>query len=221
MTPDAPVLVAHRAGNDLESLRTAEAIGADLIEADVHVYRGRLEVRHLKTVGPLPILWDRWYLASPFTPRLGLGDLLSAAAPGTDLLLDLKGPSRRVSRLVLAELGRHEAGGRISVCARNRWLLDPFRGHPEIGVIVTVASRRQRARTLHRHETLAGVSINHALCSHRTVAALRRRAPVVIAWGVADAARARALAAMGVNGFSVTDLRLIRELRGDPELAVP
>ena len=77
-----PFIVAHRAGNDLELLRRAEGVQPRLIEADVHLYRGRLEVRHLKTLGPLPVLWDRWYLASPRTPRLELAGLLAAAGPG-------------------------------------------------------------------------------------------------------------------------------------------
>ena len=52
--------IAHRAGNSLAGLREANRLGADVIECDVHAYRGRLEVRHLKTAGPLPFLWDRW-----------------------------------------------------------------------------------------------------------------------------------------------------------------
>ena len=38
--------VAHRAGNDLDRLVVALDGGADLVEADVHLRRGRLEVRH-------------------------------------------------------------------------------------------------------------------------------------------------------------------------------
>ena len=58
-----PFVVAHRAGNDLGTLRRAEALAIPLVEADVHLRRGRIEVRHLKTLGPLPVLWDRWRLA--------------------------------------------------------------------------------------------------------------------------------------------------------------
>ena len=79
--------MAHRAGNDLARLREAERLGA-VVEADVRLWRGRLEVRHLKTIGPVPILWDRWELASPFAPRLELHALLAAARPGTQLMLD-------------------------------------------------------------------------------------------------------------------------------------
>src|SRR3954470_21371543 len=103
---ETPFLVAHRAGNDLALLRRAERVRARLIEADVHLRRGRLEVRHLKTLGPLPVLWDRWYLASPRTPRLELQELLASAAPDTALMLDLKGRDPELSRRVGALLDR-------------------------------------------------------------------------------------------------------------------
>jgi hypothetical protein len=51
--------IAHGSGNELGLLRRAEALGLPLVEADVHLHRGRLEVRHRKTAGPLPALWDR------------------------------------------------------------------------------------------------------------------------------------------------------------------
>ena len=38
---DAPLLIAHRAGNDPARLRAAEATGADVIEADLHLRRGQ------------------------------------------------------------------------------------------------------------------------------------------------------------------------------------
>ena len=62
-------------------LRRAEALEPCLVEADLHLRRGRIEVRHLKTLGPLPLLWDRWRLAPGWRPRLELGALLAAAGP--------------------------------------------------------------------------------------------------------------------------------------------
>src|SRR5689334_23993901 len=122
---EPPFLVAHRAGNDLALLRRAERVRPRLIEADVHLYRGRLEVRHLKTLGPLPVLWDRWYLAWRRTARLELPELLVSAAPDTALMLDLKGRDPELSRRILAVLERP-----VSVCSRHWPLLEPFLGHP-------------------------------------------------------------------------------------------
>ena len=63
-----PFVVAHRAGNDLELLRCAARARSRVIEADVHLYAGRLEVRHLKTLGPFPVLWDRAITFAPADP---------------------------------------------------------------------------------------------------------------------------------------------------------
>ena len=60
MTEPRPLLaVAHRSGNTVAGLREALDAGVDLVEADVHAYRGRLEVRHHRSMGGLPFLWDR------------------------------------------------------------------------------------------------------------------------------------------------------------------
>ena len=74
-------MIAHRAGNDPAHARSAWEAGADLIEADVWLYRGRLEVRHTKTMRGLPLLWDRWSLAPGWGPRLLLGDRYRASHP--------------------------------------------------------------------------------------------------------------------------------------------
>ena len=178
-------------------LRRAEARSARLVEADVHLYAGRLEVRHLKTLGPLPILWDRWYLAPRDTPRLELRELLAAVAPGTELMLDLKGLDPRLPRRLAAELARHP--GPVTVCSRNWRFLRRLRG-PRI--VHSVGSRRQ-LRALRRRfagRRLDGVSIHRRLLDAATVADLRRRADMVLVWPVATAEEARRLASWGVDG---------------------
>jgi hypothetical protein len=99
-------VIAHRAGNDLPRFRKAEELGFEMIEADVRLWRSRLEIRHLDTVGPLPILWGRWTLAKPLAPRLLFRNLLAAASPQTGLLLDSTGHRHAPS----GGLGRHGAG---------------------------------------------------------------------------------------------------------------
>jgi glycerophosphoryl diester phosphodiesterase len=192
-----PFLVAHRAGNDVTMLRRAEGLRARLVEADVHLFAGRLEVRHFKTLGPLPMLWDRWYLAPRGTPRMELAALLAAVAPGTELMLDLKGLDPRLPRRVAAELARH--GGQVTVCSRNWRFLRRLAG---VRVVHSVGSRRQ-LRVLRRRfagRRLAGVSIHRKLLDPGTVADLRRRAELIITWPVATAEEARRLAGWGVDG---------------------
>jgi hypothetical protein len=49
----APITIAHREVNSIVTLRAAEAAGVDVIECDLWLHRGRLEVRHSKTLGPI------------------------------------------------------------------------------------------------------------------------------------------------------------------------
>ena len=51
-------LVAHRAGNDPAAMADALAV-ADTLELDVHLLRGRLDVRHSKVIWPFRIYWER------------------------------------------------------------------------------------------------------------------------------------------------------------------
>jgi glycerophosphoryl diester phosphodiesterase len=204
-------VIAHRAGNHLSRLRQAEQLGIDMVEADVRLWRGRLEVRHLKTVGPLPILWDRWRLASPLAPRLALHDLLEAAGNRTELLLDLKGRDPRLSELVLAEL---PSGFRTTVCARSWRVLAPFTEHAGIQVVYSLASRRGLRRLLRgsRDRRLDGVSIHERLVDAATTTELRRIAAVVMSWPVNTAERARELTALGVDWLISDDLTLASQL---------
>lgn len=202
-------VVAHRAGNDLARLARAEQLGVELVEADVRLWRGRAEVRHLKTVGPLPLFWDRWTVASPFRRRLELRELLDAAAPGTHLLLDLKGRDRRLSRLVLDAL---PPGRRVTVCARSPRLLEAFAGVPHVRRFRSIGSSRQLRRLLRRDAAgVDGISIHERLLDGPVVAALRERVSTVITWPVNSAARAAELAALGVHGLISDDVERLVE----------
>jgi glycerophosphoryl diester phosphodiesterase len=209
-----PLAVAHRAGNDLGALRAAEALGVDMVEADLHLFGGRIEVRHLKTVGPLPILWDRWWVASPFTPRMTLQQLIAAAAPATQLLLDLKGPRVALARatrdIVVAEC----AGRRVTVCARNWRLLRPFRDAPGVRIAHTVATAG-RLRAFPRVARDAQVvSIDHRLLTPAALPGIPQLAPLVLAWGVDDLERMRELHDAGVGGFITSQMHVLRAILG-------
>lgn len=197
----APFIVAHRAGNDLARMRAAEALRLPLVEADVHLFAGRLEVRHRKTVGPIPILWDRWELAPPWAPRLLLEELLDAAAPGTELMLDLKGHDRRLPDRVLAAVAAAGVPGRLTVCSQDWRLLEPLAACPEIRVVHSVGNARQLARLWQREDPLAGVSIHERLLDTAVVQELRRRAALILSWPVESVAQAHRLAAWGVQGL--------------------
>ena len=183
-------------------LRHAEALAPCLVEADLHLRRGRIEVRHLKTMGPLPLLWDRWQLAPGWRPRLPLGALLAAAGPATELMLDLKGRDLRLARRLADALADVRRPSRITVCSRNWALLEALEGLEGVRRVHSVGSRRQ-LRALRRRfagRRLEGISIHRDLLDAGTVADLRTRADMVMTWPVASADEARALAGWGVNG---------------------
>lgn len=202
-----PFVVAHRAGNDISQALEATAQGAGLVEADVRLYRGRLEVRHLKTLGPVPVLWDRWQLAGPFTARLLLRDVL-AHTPGVPLMLDLKGDDSRLVPLLLTELGNRAA----TICSRSWRLLDQIAGRPGITVVHSAGTTRELRALLRRSRAgrLAGVSVHERLLDAHTSALLRAAAELVMTWPVNTVERARELLALGVDGLISDRPDLIR-----------
>jgi hypothetical protein len=202
--PGHPFVVGHRSGNSLSSLRTAEALGVRAIEADVHLHRGRLEVRHLKTLGPIPLLWDRWKLANPFARRLVVSELIEALGPQTELMLDLKGRDRRLSQRVLEALGpRTSTGLGVTICARSWPLLEPFLGFERVRVVHSVGSVRQLERLRRRvaGRRLQGITIHERLLDCRRVGELRELADLILTWPVNTVERAQELVGYGVDGL--------------------
>ena len=196
---DGPLLaVAHRAGNSLAGLRTAVEVGADVIEADVHAHRGRLEVRHLKTMGPLPLLWDRWELRSARAPRLGLETLLTAVDDGVTFMIDLKGQDPAIGAEVARELHERAPERPVLVCSRNWAALAPFAGVGWVRTLRSARTRRELARLLtaldaggggaHGSTGAApyGVSVHRSLLDPDVAAELHRHVEVVMTWPVND-----------------------------------
>lgn len=219
LSPHAPrtggFLVAHRAGNDLQLLRDATRLGARLIECDLRIFRGRVEVRHLKTVGPIPILWDTWHLGNPFAKRLQLDELLATVGPlGVELMLDLKGRDLRLSRKVIEALDARDEHLPITVCARDWRLLDAFDDRPDVRTVCSVGSRRGLRRLLarRREHRLGGVSIHESLLDPATITQLSAEAELIMTWPVNSAEQARTLLSWGVHGLITDDAALIAPL---------
>lgn len=185
-------------------VQTAEALGVQAIEADVHLYRGRLEVRHLKTLGPIPLLWDRWRLANPFRRRLVLAELLAAVDGRTVLVLDLKGRDPRLAKGVAEALAlRRLAGGHTTVCARHWPLLEELVGVRGLRLVHSVGSARQLRRLLRRQRgrRLDGVAIHERLLDSRTARELHELADVILTWPVNTLERAQELIRLEVEGL--------------------
>lgn len=198
------LVIAHRAGNDLATLRSALDLGADLVEADVHAYRGRLEVRHRKTLGPW-WLWDRGELVRRRDVRLlEVRELLTSAGDEARLMLDLKGVHPRLAvRLatVLADL----PDTRVTVCTQHWWMLSAFRDLPHVRLVLSAGSRRglRRLRARLRRQSPYGVCVHRRLLTPDIVTELRLGTQVVFTWPVDtehDLRDARRLAVDGLIG---------------------
>lgn len=206
--------VAHRAGNDLETLREAALLGADVIEADVHLHRGRLEIRHHKTMGPLPWLWDKWEVTPGSLPRLVLSELMDALPPGTTVMLDLKGVGQagaEVARLLHARFPEDP----LLVCARWWPSVLPFRDAPWAQVLLSARGRMELARLRRRLAAGSapdGVSLHLSLLTPAVVAEIKEHVPLVLTWPVDDDASLQEAHRVGVDGVITKDLDVVRQV---------
>jgi glycerophosphoryl diester phosphodiesterase len=212
------LVVAHRAGNHLGQLRAALDGGADLVEGDVHLFRGALEMRHRKAIGP-HLYWERWTelnrrrnLAVP-----ELADVLATAAGDARLMLDLKGPSRAVAASVAEVLRETAPGHPITVCTKQWGMFDAFDTLPHVRRVFSASSRPQlaRLRARLRRSPAQGVSIRLGLLDAPVVAELRALTGMVLTWPVdTDQALQRARR-IGVDGVITKSPTLLARLLAD------
>ena len=208
--------VAHRRGNSLASLREALDVGVDLVEADVHAYRGRLEVRHLRTMGGLPWLWD----ATGVVHRgrhvhLELADLVSALGDDDRLMIDLKGVHPRLAPSVARLLREATPERGLTVCTKSWWMLDAF--DVPVRRVLSAATRRgvSRLRARVAQAPVHGVSVRRSLLSPSLVEELHRGTDLVMTWPVdtpealADARR------LGVDAVISKEMDVLRQVVAD------
>lgn len=210
-----PLAIAHRAGNSLAGLHAANELGVDVIECDVHHHKGRLEVRHLKTAGPLPFLWDRWELASASAPRLGLRELLAADRHGTTFMLDLKGRRASAARSVVQLL--HEVGHHLPVlvCGRYWPAVEVLAELDYVRPVLSARNRVELARLQQRvanGDAVHGVSVHRSLLDTEVVAALLRHVEVVMTWPINDVATLDEVLGLGANGIISDEPDVLAEL---------
>lgn len=198
------VIVAHRAGNDPSAVDAALR-RADVIECDVHVHRGRVEVRHEKVIRPTSRLWERWYLLPAGTRVPSIDDILAVVPPDVPLLLDLKCFTRRAARRIRRSVPDDRP---ILVSCRSWWVLSAFRTRPGTLMLRSCGNRLQlRAVTMVPGlGDRIGVVAHNRLLDAQTIGVVRDRTPQLFTWAVDNVERGRWLAAEGVAGFIVDDL---------------
>lgn len=198
-----PLAIAHRAGNSLAGLHAANALGVDVIECDVHEHRGRLEVRHLKTAGPLPFLWDTWELAPASAPRLGLAELLEAGRHGTTFMLDIKGRRSSTARAVATLLHEGAHDRPVLVCGRWWPAIDHLAELPYVRPVLSARNQAELSRLRRRLVSgppVHGVSVHVSLLTAAIVAELHERVEVVMTWPINDAGLLDHVLDIGVTG---------------------
>lgn len=210
------ILIAHRAGNDLDLLPEAFAAGADYAEADVWLYRNRLEVRHDKTAGPLPFLWERWSLRPGWDKRLVLSEVIRAASGHGKLYLDLKGVEKRLPALVTSELklvGLKD----VAFSSPNWWYLDRLKPEFPDAVFFYTLSNHEWLETFRPRlakREISAVAINSTIVTNDAIDELRNAGVRdITTWGIEDKEAAQAVLESGVNGITSQNFDLLSELR--------
>ncbi|NHC15978.1 glycerophosphodiester phosphodiesterase [Motilibacter deserti] len=224
MTPPHPLAVAHRAGNQLPALGAAAELGVDVIELDVHSWRGRLEVRHARTAGRLPILWDGWRLHRGWKPRLELAEVIAealrVAGPGTRLMLDLKGTGASVGHEVARSVHDLAPDRDVLVCGRHWPALEPFARLPYAQVLLSARTRGElaalRARVaegaLVGGRAAYGASIHRSLLTRPLLDELHRTLEAVLTWPVNTPAALAEVLEVGATGVISDELDVLRAL---------
>ncbi len=207
--------IAHRAGNSLAGLRAARDLAVDVIECDVHHYRGRLEVRHHKTAGPLPFLWDTWDLIPASAPRLGLAELLEADRRGATFMLDLKGRSPATARAVV-ELLHRVAPRPMLACGRWWPAVEAVAELPFVRPVLSARNRAELSRLRRRvalgSDSVYGASVHASLLSRPLVTELHRSVDVVMTWPINDPGELERVLGLGVSGVISDEPEVLTEL---------
>lgn len=211
---ERPLMIAHRAGNSALMAERAIAAGADLIETDIWRYRKRLEIRHVKTMGPVPLLWDRWELHPGWRPRLQLAGLVRTIPIGQRLLLDLKGDDPALGSDIVETLQHLQPERQIIVCGRTWHQLDRVVDHPGVTVFFSVGSDEELAKIWERLKPMRhpAVSINRRYLTPELMQRFKDIDATVVSWTINTLDDARRFHEMGVDGFTSDNLALIEQV---------
>ena len=195
----------------MAGLREALDAGVDLVEADVYAYRGRLEVRHLRTMGGLPWLWDATALVHRRRhEHLELADLVAALGDDHRLMIDLKGVHPRLAPSVARLLREATPDRGLTLCTKSWWMLDAF--DVPVRRVLSAATHRgiSRLRARVAHAPVHGVSVRLALLTPGVVDELHRGTDLVMAWPVDTAQALDRAQSVGVDAVISHDLDLLR-----------
>lgn len=217
----SPVLrIAHRGmptlapENTLPSFRLALDAGADGIELDVHATAdGTVVVHHDDQVpgGAMihALAWDevRRVEVAPGVGVPTLREVVELVADQAVLFVELKGSG--IERLVAAELARVPRDS-VAVHSFDAEMIARLGVHaPALRTGVLIDQDVVSVRDLLARTRAMDLWPEHALVDEQLIHVTRALGARVIPWTVNDSARARELAALGVEGICTDDVRLL------------
>ena len=219
MMASAPLIVAHRAGNRADTA-ALEATRADVVELDVHVFRGRVEVRHEKVLRPTARLWEKWHLLPAGVRVPGIEEILAAVAPDTPLMLDLKCFTRAAARRIRASVPDTHP---VIVSSRAGWVLPVFADRTDTSLLRSCGNRLQLwlVDRLPGLGPSVGVTVHERRLDQTELTRLQASAGMLFSWGVESRARGEELVQAGVTGLIVDDVEPWLDLDHGPAAPHP
>jgi glycerophosphoryl diester phosphodiesterase len=210
--------IAHRSGNSVATLREALAAGVDLVETDVRLHRGRLEIRHQRRIGALPLHWDRHGIQPRWQwEPVELPAVLEALGEDHRLMLDLKGVHPRLAPRVAAELREVVPGRSLTVCTKQWWMLESF--DLPVRRVYSAATRSALSRLLavaaRGRRSIDGVSVRLSLLNPSVVDRLHESTDLVMAWSVDTDEELGQARAVGADAVISKDLGLLRQVMAE------
>jgi glycerophosphoryl diester phosphodiesterase len=232
-----PLRIAHAFGNRRDKIEAAASAEIDFMEADLWYRAGEVWVRHERRLGFLPLLYDRWppgvdsvgpwaltvfprhYVRLDINP-LRLTELLERTQGRRGLLLDLKGSyggqgARTYAQTLARILAQSRRQEQVIVCGQIEVLDQVREAAPHLDVRYSIEKQRHWQAFLRRLEAdrpVRGVCMAREFLSDEIVELLKGRGLQVFCWTVDDAAEARRLLALGVDGIISNNIPLLEHL---------
>ncbi len=229
--------IAHAYGNRRDKIEAAASAQIDFMEADLWYRAGQVWVRHERRLGCLPLLYDRWppgvdsvgpwaltvlprhYVRLDINP-LRLTELLERTQGRCGLLLDLKGSyggdgARAYAQTLARILAQAQRQEQVIVCGQIAVLDEVREAAPHLDVRYSIEKQRHWQAFLQRLEAdrpVRGVCMAREFLSDEIVELLKERGLQVFCWTVDDAAEARRLLALGVDGIISNNIPLLERL---------
>lgn len=200
--------VAHNAGNNLETLATAQRYGADVIEIDVISARGELVAGRDQ---PWP------WLARQLFRGPTLAEAWDRAAAAGIVKLDLKQANRGFLDDLAAFLAPRAGSRRVMISSGDQGALLHLHSRlPDVTLLFSVNGPdavHQLQSDPALQKAIGGASVFQGLVDANLVAWIHQHKLLILAWTVNDSQHLNQLVRLRVDGITTANLAILRALR--------